>query len=99
MRCFACGNPPGKVSLAKGENLGFTGFDAHKGGLLEVRPYEGYTVHICDSCLTEGGRKGYVTRTVTQPRPSNTYEYIWNPDGNDKEYRLPPPVFRHLEES
>ena len=99
MKCFVCGNPPGKTSLSKGEKSGLTSFYAGKGGLLEPRPYEGYGIDICDSCLIEGGRKEYVTRTVTQPRPSNTYECIWNPDGNDKEYRLPPPVFRHLEES
>lgn len=93
MKCFACGNPPGKTELSAEEKCGLTGFDSLKGGLLESKPYEGYTIHICDSCLIEGGRKGYVTHTITQPRPPNNYEYTWNPDGDDKPYHNPPPVF------
>jgi hypothetical protein len=93
MRCFACGNPPGKTSLSQGEKSGLTSFNARKGGLLEPGSYEGYFIEICDSCLTEGGRRGCVFRSVTENRPPNIYEYIWNPDGDDKPYRLPLPSF------
>ena len=84
MRCFVCGNPPEKTSLSKGEKSGLTSFYAGKDGLLEHRSYEGYDIDICDSCLTEGGRQGRVHRTVTENRPPNHYEYIWNPDGDDE---------------
>lgn len=93
MKCFSCGNPPPKATLRKGEKLGVTGFSADKDGLLEIRPSEGYVIHLCDPCLTEGGRKGRVHRTVQENRPPNFYEYTWNPDGDDEHYMLPPPVF------
>lgn len=79
------------MSLAKGEKLGLTGFNVVRGGLLECKPYEGYHIDICDSCLTEGGRQGRVSRSVTENRPPNIYTYTWNPDGDDKPYQLPLP--------
>lgn len=94
MKCFVCGNPPEKDSLPQGEKLGLTGFYASKGGFFDSRPYESYDIKICDSCLIEGGWQGRVCRTVTENRPANNYEYIWNPDGDDQPYRYPPPVFR-----
>ena len=36
MRCYVCGNPPGKTSLSKGEKSGLTSFYAGKDGLLEL---------------------------------------------------------------
>lgn len=87
MKCFSCGNPPQE----SGE--GITSFYASRNGLLEVRSSESYVIDLCDSCLTEGGRQGRVCRTITENRPPNYYEYTWNPDGEDKAYRMPPPVF------
>lgn len=93
MRCFSCGNPPEKETLPQGEKLGLTSFHSVKGGLLETSSYESYGIRICDACLIEGGRLGYVYRSVTQNRPPNIYEYTWNPDGDDELYRLPIPTF------
>lgn len=90
MRCFTCGNPPEKETLAQGKP-GMTSFSAARDGLLDVRSYEVYDICICDSCLIRGGRQGCVYRTVTKNRPPNYYEYTWNPDGDDTLYRLPPP--------
>jgi hypothetical protein len=74
MRCFTCGNLPEMDSGDRTVKL--TSFSAFgKGGLLESRPYEGYTIEVCDSCLTEAGRQGRVTRSVTENRPPNIYEY------------------------
>lgn len=98
MKCFTCGKPPEKVTLAKGQRLDLTSFYSSKEGLLNPRSYEGYDIHLCDSCLIEGGRQGRVTRSVTEQRPPNIYEYIWNPDGDDKSYAYPPPVFYSLKE-
>ncbi len=100
MKCFVCGSPPEKVTLPKGQRLGLTSFNSSRarGGLLESSPYEGYSIEICDSCMIEGGRQGRVTRSVTEQRPPNIYEYIWNPDGDDQPYReLPSPVVTFLE--
>lgn len=94
MKCFACGNPPEKESLPQGEKLGLTDFFASGGGFFDKKPYEGHGIKICDSCLIQGGRQGRVYRTVTEHRPANNYEYIWNPDGDDKYYSYPPPVLR-----
>lgn len=94
MKCFVCGNPPEKDSLPQGEKLGLTIFDAAGDGMLEIESCESYHIRICNSCLAEGGRQGRVCRTITERRPSNYYEYIWNPDGDDRPYRYPPPVFR-----
>ena len=100
MKCFVCGNPPEKDSLPQGEKLGLTSFSAVKGGFFECGSCEHYSIKICDSCLTEGGRQGRVYRTVTENRPANIYEFTWNPDGDDEYYRLPPPrlVVTHLKE-
>lgn len=102
MRCFSCGNPPEKETLPQGEKLGMTSFSAVKGEMLEVKPCEHYSIRICDSCLTEGGRQGRVTRTVAENRPSNIYEFTWNPDGSDSPYLRPlpkPAITRPKEES
>ena len=94
MRCFTCGNPPENPFPKRGERVKLTSFSAHKGGLVDPQPYEGYSIEICDSCLTEAGRQGRVTRSVTENRPPNFYTYIWNPDGDDKAYHYPlPKVF------
>lgn len=101
MKCFICGSPPEKTSLPRGEKLGLTSFYSGKSdsGLLKSKPYEGYSIEICDSCLTEGGRQGRVFRSVTENRPPNIYEYTWNPDGDDAPYRLPAPVITPWRES
>jgi hypothetical protein len=93
MRCFTCGNPPEKGD--KDRTVKLTSFNS-RSGLLKSRPYEIYGIEICDSCLLEGGRQGRVCRSVTEQRPPNTYEYTWNPDGDDQPYRLPPPVVTRL---
>ena len=80
MRCVICGNPPVMTSLSQGQEFEFTSF-CHK----EL------TVYFCRTCLGDAGRNGRVIRSVTEHRPPNIYEYIWNPDGQDESYRLPLP--------
>ena len=94
MRCFACGNPPENPLPERGERVKITSFTAFGSkGLLESKDYQGYSIEICDACLTEGGRQGRVTRSVTENRPANVYTYTCNPDGDDKPYKLPLPAF------
>ncbi len=85
MKCLMCGSPPGKTTLGQDEKPDFIMFhaDGSRSGNL--------TVTICDTCLAAAGRQGRVTRSVTEHRPPNIYEYIWNPDGEDEPYRYPAP--------
>jgi len=80
MRCVACGNAPEMAEVPQGQEFEFTAFYN-----------KDLTIYFCRSCLEGAGRAGRVIRSITEHRPPNVYEYIWNPDGPDESYRLPAP--------